>query len=393
MTSGRARTLAAIGLFLGTVHGSPAVAGGIPFGIVDVGRSAEKLRTVVSGASTPVLVFSEEDYVRHLLVDNAARPPVRFTQVVPLETGIGEGPFQGWRSTLPEPYRNVDSFGLHNGVIRGKAGIDNVVVTGLDRPSLWPPGPVLWIDSGFFPPLYKDEVRTPMVSLVLKLYATLLRARVSPVRAWIVDGTMRRDFPLEFGYIPDLLADVFSDPDRFRDELPEKWRRLEAAQKLAFFGQMEEALTELDSLAREGGGPSCHYQAATIRLREGDVEGGIRSLSKAAKGNPPYVRGFLFQAGVFWNGGELGTAEVILRAGRELFPEDDRFATGIARLLVQRAVHVKEADPEAARKLFEEAVSLPSPPGVREEIVKIWSETGAFQGPVAPRGQTAPGRP
>lgn len=344
-----------------------------------------EMRQAADTEGLSLLVFSPVDQISRLL-DNAGKPPKNpVFQVVPLEIPITPDHFGNWRSYLPEAAREGDRFLLDNGVVRGTGPYRHLSVGPVIRPEGWPKRPYLVVDAGFFVSLYKDEVRTPMVRLAIKLYATLREAGIDPAAVRIVNRNRELDFPLEFGYLPRLLREIFSAPDSFGEDLPPHWARLDHAQYMTVFGQPDEAVEELGALSAGGGAPYALYQVAVVAFRQGEVEAGIERLREAAREDPDYARGFLVQAARYWQREETEAAEAILRAGREIFPGDERIATGIARLLVERAYRGNPEDPEASRKLFEEAVSLPIPAEVRKEIVAIWAESGAFDGPAAPR--------
>lgn len=320
----------------------------------------------------PILVFSPDDQLRFLGPDDAAPGNVRLTQVVPIPGGITKGHFDDWVRNLPPSLRAAESFRFDNGSILGEGEYGAVRVTTVDRSAPWPHDPSLLIDADFFIPLYLDEVRTPMIPLVMKIYAALRRGGVRPRSVTIVSRTGEMMFPLDFGYLPALLREVFLAPESFRDDLPRKWKRVEEAQFLAFFGQREEALGKIETDLRPGEEPYAHYIAAVLRFQGEDFEGGVKELGEAAA-DPEYRRGYLVQAGALWRGGELGAAERILRAGVSRFPSEMVLNAGLARLLFEQAVAVREEDAGKARTLVEEALSLPVPPEVREEIRAAWS--------------------
>lgn len=318
---------------------------------------------------TPVLVFSADDQVHTLLQGRDPSGPVHLTQVVPLESGIGTAHFDRWLVTLPAKLREEGRFTLDNGIIRGKGVFRETTVTALDRSAEWSRRPALVIDAGFFLSLYKDEVRTPMIPLVIKLYAMLRRGGIAPASVWIVGRNREMAFPLEFGYLPVLLREVFASPRMFQEELPPSWRRMQSAQYLAFFGQTEEALGELEELLRPGTAPYAYYQAAVLRFREGQVDEGARDLRAAASVDPDYGRGFLVHAGAFWAKRDVGIAEFILREGFSMFPREASLAIGLARVLTEQAIVERATAPDRSIARIREAISLPIPEEIRKEIL------------------------
>ncbi|MGE5246783.1 MAG: tetratricopeptide repeat protein [Verrucomicrobiota bacterium] len=346
----------------------------------------------------PILLFSAEDQLSPMFRQSGGHRPAPVVQVVPIERGIGERHFESWRSTLPKNARGNGAFVLDNGAIRGGPGFERIRVTPVTLPGEWPKRPLLVVDAGFFLPLYKDEVRTPMVPLVMKLVATLASASIRWDRAKIISRNRDREFPLEFGYVPQLLREVLSDPESFRDRLPERWDVLDRAQQMAFFGQAEEAEALYGKLTGFPGLAAARYQAAQLSFKSGaDFREGLRRLAAAAEEDAAYSRGFLVQGAAFWERGNLPAAVWILRQGRALFPEDAMMAVGLARNLAEQAVNARREDPAGAERMIREALSLKVPEQVRAEIIEGWG-AGPFP-PIAPSrpagGQTgnpAPGR-
>ncbi|RJP19612.1 MAG: tetratricopeptide repeat protein [Deltaproteobacteria bacterium] len=322
-----------------------------------------------SDPSAPMLLFSADDQVRTLKPGRFSSVPVRLTQVVPLESGVDQSHFERWLATLPVDVLNAGRFTLDNGVIRGKGGFGEATVTALDRPGEWPRRPILVIDTAFLLSLYKDEVRTPMVPLVVKLYATIRRSEIAPISVWIVSRNREVAFPLEFGYLPVLVREIFSNPRNFREELPAIWRRVQSAQRLAFFGQRDEALDELKELLLPETAPYAYYQSAVLRFREARIEEGVRDLRAAASIDPDYGRGFLLHAGAFWAKGEVGIAEFILREGFSMFPGETSIAIGLARALAEQAIGERDEAPDRSMMRIREAVGLPIPEELRKEIL------------------------
>jgi len=381
--------LAMAGLFLVLVpasRGSPPSAGeGRDVSIV----SPSGFRTWLRGESArghlpdSILLFSAEDQLSRLLESSLPVESISLFQVVPLERGISAAHFENWRSSLPEPARTEGAFSLDNGLIHGEGRYRRIRIGPVILPGGWPDHTALVVDAGFFIPLYKDEVRTPMVPLVLKLVATLKNASVRWETVRIINRNSDPVFPLEFGYIPDLLREVLSDPNRFRDSIPEPWAQLDRAQYMAFFGQVEEASRGYEALFRMGIPAAAWYQAATLSFRGGgDLSEGIRYLAEAAKRDKAYSRGFLVQGAAFWDRGNLPAAEQVLRKGRELFPENSLVTIGLARNLAEQAAQAREEDPVAADRMIREALSFRVPEDIRAEILKDWSADPVI--PIAP---------
>lgn len=327
---------------------------------------------LASDPGAPMLLFSADDQVRTLLPGRFSSAPVRLTQVVPLESGVDQSHFERWLATLPVDVRNAGRFTLDNGVIRGKGGFGEATVTALDRPGEWPRRPILVIDTAFLLSLYKDEVRTPMVPLVVKLYATIRRADIAPISVWIVSRNREVSFPLEFGYLPVLVREIFSTPRNFREELPETWRRVQSAQQLVFFGQTDEALEALKELLFPETAPYAYYQSAVLQFREARIEEGVRNLRAGSSIDSDYGRGFLLQAGAFWAKGEVGIAEFILREGFSMFPGETSLAVGLARSLAEQAIGERDEAPDRSMMRIREAIGLPIPDELRKEILHAY---------------------
>lgn len=318
-------------------------------------------------SARPILVFSAEDRIG-LLAGGAGRPPEVF-QVVPLEGVIPPGHFRGWLGTLPEPLRGSDSFRLDGALIRGTGRFEGVRVGSLSTAAYWPKRPIIVVDTGFFVALDKDEVRTPTVPTVLRVYRTLRDAGIATDEVRIVNRNGDAGFPLEFGYLPRLLSELFEDPSAFKDRIPEKWERIDAARFQAFFLQREEALGEMEPLLRRDDVPAALYMAADLLIQDGDLERGLPYLERAARADRDFARGFVVQAFELRRKGALDAAERVLRAGRDLFPDHQAIAVLLADVLSELAARLRGESPDTAMRLIDEALSMPIPDDMRARIL------------------------
>lgn len=321
-------------------------------------------------ASRPWLVFSARDQVRNF-IDNAGKVSgAEVFHVVPIENAISRTTFEEWLTSLPTPVRRRTNFRLDDGIVRGRRDFTRYRLGPLSLSGEWPKGPCVVVDTGFFLPLYKDEIRTPMIPLVMRLAATLHQAGVTPAEVRIVDRKEAQDFPLEFGFLAGLLRDLFASPESFRENVPRSWSLLSEARHDVTLFQPEAAAERLEKiLADPDPDPGIRYLAASLRFRNGDTGGGLEYLEKAVRADAGFARGYSEHAMRLWKDGRADEAETVLRAGRRVLPGDGRLAIHLALLLAERAASSKETDPALFRKLRSEALSLPIPEEVRAEIV------------------------
>jgi tetratricopeptide (TPR) repeat protein len=192
-----------------------------------------------------------------------------------------------------------------------------------------------------------------MVDLAWKLVLTLADRRISANRAVLFDAVGRADFPLEQGYLATLMREMLSDPGRFSDMLPEKWKMLKAAESAYFFAQYADgmALYRRYLEAAPGDASAC-YKIAMMAMRDLDVDMSLQWVNKAVEADPLYKRAYSETGGYLFRKDLQDAAERVLLAGLDRFPKDPLLATNLAALYLSRGEAFREAGETGAAAEF-----------------------------------------
>lgn len=103
-----------------------------------------------------------------------------------------------------------------------------------------PPGPaVVHLDTGYFQPLYKGEIKTPLFALLHDTLVELRDKRIQVETLTISRSNLDGSLPLEVRFIADALAWTFANPAILDQDPPDNWKRRANALYLANFFQKE----------------------------------------------------------------------------------------------------------------------------------------------------------
>jgi len=368
----------------------PAVAGvvGRDPAVVSTARSQQEAKAALEKglpeAGGRVLLVSPHDYLRTLLLPLRRSGALKeLVVLLPHDNALTGGHLEELREFLEKggiPERDRKTLRLENGSVRGTIEGMPVLVSTLTALPKQEGEFLVVLDTAFLPAIYKNEVKTPMVGLAIKLARTLASRNVTAGKVLILDALGRPDFPLEHGFLPHLLKELIEDPGSFSRGLPERWAALAAADHAYFFAQYPEAVTQyreyMDLVGRVD--PSACYKVALMTLRDLDVAMTLQWINKAAASDNLYRRAYGEAAEYLFRKELYEQAERILKGGLERFPGDPPLATALAALYIQRAETLRDtgdeqgglaylqmaSEVEGASPLIKERLrSLARPPG------------------------------
>jgi hypothetical protein len=128
--------------------------------------------------------------------------------------------------------------GIHNGTLRG---IPFMATIGGPLPKL--DGPIiLHFDFNFFSDQYHNEITTPIFTLLHNTLKALRQTGWQPLAVTFAISSEEGDFPLELRFIKTLLDEVFVNPKRLDEGLPESWALRKNAMYAETFFQTEAIL-------------------------------------------------------------------------------------------------------------------------------------------------------
>ncbi len=185
-------------------------------------------------------------------------------------------------------------------------------------------GPViLHFDLNFFTAQYRNEITTPLFTL---LHGTLVALRQTgwPTMAAVFSiGTEEGAFPLEFRFVKNLLADIFADPTLLDSGLPEAWAlRKDALYQETFF-QPEAMLNNylhMEEIRPKDASAKFDIYRALVMLK--DRESALGYLDEAIKLDKGYAREYINLATTASSKGRDSDALAYLTKAEKLLPKN-----------------------------------------------------------------------
>lgn len=353
------------------------VVGRDPVANVAAARSQREARDVLEkrlpGAGGRVFLVSPHDYLGTLLLPlRRAGALKELVVLLPHDNVLADVHLDELRGFLAKEgvaEEDRKRLRLESGSIRGEIEGLRVRISTLTAMPKQEGDFLVVIDTAFLPEVYKNEVKTPMMTLARRLMLTLADRNVRGDVVVLFDAVGRADFPLEQGYLAPLLREMIATPRDFTNTPPEKWRILAAADTAYFFSRYAEGMTLFkEYLARMPTDASACYKIALMAIRDLDVDLSLHWLGKAVGADPMYLRGFSEVAGYLFRKELYEGAERILLSGLSQRPNDPLLATNLSALYLSRGESARESgEADAAREFFRLAAGVEgAEPSLRE---------------------------
>ncbi len=324
----------------------------------------EALEKGLPGAGGRVLLVSPHDYLGTLLLPLRRSGNLKeLVVLLPHDNVLAEGDLDALRGFLEKggiPEGDRKAIRLENGSVRGAIEGMPVLISTLTGLPKQEGQFLVVIDTAFLPAVYKNEVKTPMLTLARRLALTLADRNVGGTSAVILDTVGRPDYPLEHGYLAALLREMLSVPGDFTAGLPEKWKILGTAETAYFFSQYADAMVLYkEYLGKVPGDASACYKIALMASRDLDVDFTLHWLVKAVEADPLYQRAFTEIAGYLYRKELIEASERVLLSGLSRFPKDPVFSTNLSAIYLSRGETARQAgNEEAAREFFSMAAGV-----------------------------------
>jgi hypothetical protein len=335
---------------------------------VSIARSQQEAMTALEkglpGAGGRALLVSPHNYLGTLLLPlRKAGLLKELVVLLPHDNVLTDGRLDELRGFLEKggiPEGDRKGLRLENGSVRGAIEGMPVRISTLTALPKQEGEFLVVLDTAFLPAIYKNEVKTPMVGLARRLAVTLADRNVRGTSVVIFDAVGRADFSLEQGYLAALLREMLAAPAGFKDDLPEKWKILGAAETAYFFAQYSDGMALYkEYLGKAPGDASACYKIAMLAIRDLDVDLALHWLVKAAEADPLYRRAFSGVAGYLYRKELFEGAERVLLSGLSKAPEDPLLATNLSVLYMSRGEAARQTgDAGTARDFFSLAAGV-----------------------------------
>lgn len=255
---------------------------------------------------------------------------------------------------------------------------------------------ILHIDISYFAKLYRSEVATPLLGLVIQTL-TELRARKVPVLAVTFSyGNLDERFSLDVRFVGEIVASLFEKPRMFGQPIPVNWDRQDQLLNHYNFFKNEEARAL--ALAQEKALPDSAWvkfnlYMAAATLREG--EKALDYLAQAVRRDQVYAVEYLHLARMAYESQRPDEALRMLKLAGKAFPDNPAIQLQLAQLAFE------QGDRETAQRLAGRLQTLPWSPVYHAKMPAYLRDFSAYlrtaptpapkPSPPSPARQRAPG--
>jgi hypothetical protein len=263
------------------------------------------------------------------------------------------------------------TFTLRNGVFSG-------IVRGVPFHALHPKsdfsitGPAVFhFDLSFLSPLYKSEIKTPIYSLLYQTLIHLRNQQIEQVAASLSYSQVTLEIPLGSRFIGDIFVQLFKQPNRLDEKLPETWQVRANARYLPELFNAEEGLNLLlRQLEEHPDDPSLHYALYHLsREIRSARHKALSHLAVAIQYDPVYALEYLTLAPVAREKGRPEEAVRVLRLAHDGYPDNPFITLELIRALLATGLG-DEALPllQQLQTLSWSAIIYPDMPGLLKQL-------------------------
>jgi hypothetical protein len=251
----------------------------------------------------------------------------------------------------------VESLQVDDHRLRG--AVRGVPLVAAILPTLPPlAGPVIiHIDLSYFQQLYKNEVATPLIPLVLATLTTLRELRLETLAVTFSYGNREQRVALDVRFVGEILGRLIERPEMIDQPLPVNWRRQGEILALANFFQKDRIREIALAMDRDAPGSAWVkfdlYRSAAEH-HEGSSALGYLAEAVALDGN--YALEYSTLAGMAYEKGRPDEALRMLKLAAESFPDNPQLRLEMAQLAAELG------DGESAQHLVEQLRELPWSP-------------------------------
>ena len=195
---------------------------------------------------------------------------------------------------------------------------------------------VVHIDLGYFQPLYKNEIATPLFDILHNTLATLRKMHLKVLAVTFSYGHRDNRTALDVRFIGDILAWLIEDPARIDAPVPALWNRQRDALYLANFFQKEQ-VRELH-LAQEQEAPEAAWvkfnlYRSAAEHKEGDQA--LAYLARAVELNPMFALEYFALSDLAYERQRPEEALRMLQLAATAFPNDPFIKLQMAELAAE----------------------------------------------------------
>jgi tetratricopeptide (TPR) repeat protein len=193
---------------------------------------------------------------------------------------------------------------------------------------------VIFADTSFPFYLYKNEVSTPMIRLLLSFGANLSDYVSHGIRVYIFDND--KSLPPKYRYFAKYLDEILKNPGLVGKDIPHNWWLRANAEYLESFFQLDEALQNyIEASEIMPNDPALYYQIAYLQAKTGK-DGYFKNLKTAYELERSLFDGYIDIAFVLEKNNKINEALSLLKYAQKLDPNDQRPAQVIEQISTKK---------------------------------------------------------
>ena len=244
--------------------------------------------------------------------------------------------------------QEVATLNLSNHVIKGQVRDTPLLMGALSHlPEISEPV-ILHIDQSYFQKLYKNEIATPLIPLVIETLK-ILRDKKIPVLAVTFDyGNLAERISLDVRFLGEIIAELVVRPESLDEPLLKNWQRQGDILYLNNFfqkGKVMEAALAMESEAPD----SAWVKFALYRAAAGNQQGNeaLRYLAEAVDRDNAYALEYLSLSKMAYDKGRPDEAMRMLTLAGKALPDNPFIKLDMAQLALnmedkKTALHLVE---------------------------------------------------
>ncbi len=195
-------------------------------------------------------------------------------------------------------------------------------------------GPVIvHFDQSYFQQMYKNEIATPLIPLVINTLSTLREKKIPLLAVTFSYGNLEERIALDVRFIGEIVERLVAHPENFDQPMPANWKRMGDSLYLANFFKKDE-VREL-ALAMNAEEPDAAWvKFALFRSAAANKQGSdaLSFLAEAVKLDNVYAMEYLNLSEMAYDKGRPDEALRMLSLAANVFPESVQIKLKMAHL-------------------------------------------------------------
>lgn len=234
------------------------------------------------------------------------------------------------------------TFSIQNGVLTGRLRETTFTVAHYqDMPPIEEPV-IIHFEMDFFPPLYTNEMKTPLYPLVYEVLTNLRNKNYKALDATISHGNLGSDLPLQIRFLGNLIDTIMADPGKLGSPPSTNEKRHSQALYLENFLQKEmirDLYLSMEESAPEDASVKYALFQTARRFREGNKA--LDYLEQAVALEPVYALEYLALAESALEQNLPGQAIDMLELAAKIFPDNPFIDLRQAEILLKNGHQVE----------------------------------------------------